>query len=332
MDPVRRRLLEGTALAALGSSFARAQAPARVPQVTIAVAVNYGEKGREWLRAEFAALGWVDGRNLSLSFVHILEAPKDIAEARARQVVASRPDVISIPGSPELFVFQRLTKEIPVVFENLAVDPVSLGLVESLGRPGGNITGTSHDWKEILAMQWGLLKEIRPTLKRGGVLLAEEWLAEEGFRTTFMPIYRQGWDMAAARLGIEIREIAVAKDAPIASLAVAIRKSRAEALLLMMPTGRSDLIAFLEKAAIPACSGGDGFVRRGGLLSVAPDYDEGVRQGIAIVARILRGESPATIPVYQGTRYPIAVNLRTARAMKITIPQSILLRADLVVE
>ncbi len=330
MDPIRRRLLEGAALAALGSSFARAQAPARIARVTIAV--NTGEKGRERNRVGFAAHGWVDGRNLALSYVDIWDAPEDIAEARAKEVVASRPDVISILGGPELFVFQRLTKEIPIVFVNLGVDPVSLGLVEGLRHPGGNITGTSHDWKEMSALQWGLLKEIRPAMKLGGVLISKELHAEDGWRMKFLPIYRQGWALAAARLGIEIREVVVAEDAPIASLSAAIRRSRVEALLLMMPTGRSDLIAFLEKAAIPACDGAGDFVRRGGLLSTGIDFAEGVRQAIAIVARILRGESPATIPVFQGTRYPIEVNLRTARAMKITIPQSILLRADLVVE
>ena len=304
-----------------------AQQPARVARVVFAQ--NNSEGARKRFRALFAEYGWVEGRNIALSFVDIVEAPKAEAEARAREVVASRPDAIVIIASPEIALLKRLTKDIPIVFYNLGYDPARLGLVESVRRPGGNVTGTSLHFERLGAKAWEMLKEILPAIKRGGVLREPIDLEDEVLRG-MDSINREAWQTAASRLGIEIREIVVPEKATLAMAEEAIRKSKSDALFISMnPPG---LIAFLEKARIPACGVRFAFARNGGLLAVSFDWEEGDKQAVAIVARTLRGESPAAIPVYQHNTYGFAVNLRTARAMGITIPASIRIQATEVIE
>ena len=325
----RRRLLLAAALCCPAAALA--EAPARVAHVVIA----YGEpseKRRESHRALFAEHGWVAGRNLALSYVNVVGAPnKAEAEARAREVVASRPDAILMIASAPMAIFKRLTRDIPVVFFDLAIDPAKLGLVESLRRPGGNFTGTSHFWEETLGKMWAVLKEVRPAMKRGAEL-GEKWDPQDDFYEAFPAagsIDQETKRAIAKRLGIEIVEIDVSKGATLAVVVQAIRKARPDALLTdIYPPG---LFAFLEEARIPAI-GRVPFARSGGLLGMGIDPEEGFRQAVAIVARILRGESPATIPVYQGTRYHFAVNLRTARAMGLAIPVSVLVQATEVIE
>ena len=142
-------------------------------------------------------------------------------------------------------------------------------------------------------------------------------------------VHREDVRTTANRLGIEIRDVLV----PSATLALAtdaIRKSKSDALVDW--TEIPGLPAFLKEARIPACGVGFAFARNGGLLAASFDFNEGTKQAVAIVARILRGESPATIPIYEGTRYGFAVNLRTARAMALTIPASIRIQATEVIE
>ena len=310
-----------------------AQGPARIARVVIAQKVS--EKSRELWRAEFAKHGWVDGRNLALSFVDVREAPEGEAEARAREVIASRPDAILMLASAEIALFKRLTKDIPFVFYNGGTDPARLGLVESLRRPGGNITGTSLHMDRIWAKAWAMLKEIHPAMKRGGVLSDledhdrypnEDWSRADS-------VHREDMQATASRLGIEIRDVFIPKGATLVMAMDAIRKSKSEALRIDAAwTKFPGLIASLEKARILTCGFTLAFVRGGGLLTFTFDFEEGQTQAVAIVARILRGESPATIPIYESVRYHVAVNLRTARAMGFTIPASIRIQATEVIE
>ncbi len=324
---MRRTLLALGAIALCRPATVLAQNPARIARVVFAQ--NNSERARKRFRALFAEYGWVEGRNIALSFVDIVGAPKAEAEARAREVVASRPDAILIVGSTEIGIFKRLTKDIPIVFYNLGFDPARLGLVESLRRPGGNITGTALHFERLWAKAWEMLKEIHPAMKRGGVL-GEPIDLDDEVERGMDSIHRDAWRAAASRLGIEIREIVVPEKATLAMAEEAIRKSKSDALVIWMePPG---LIAFLEKARIPACGLRFAFAQNGGLLAVSFDWEEGDKQAVAIVARILRGESPATIPVYQHNDYGFAVNLRTARAMGITIPAAIRIQATEVIE
>ena len=222
-----------------------AQQAARV--VRVVFAQNNSEKARERFRALFAEHGWVEGRNLALSYVDIVGAPKAEAEARARAVVASRPDAIVIIASPEIALFKRLTKDIPIVFFNLGFDPARIGIVESIRRPGGNITGTSLHFERLWAKAWEMLKEIQPAAKRGGVL-REPIEPDHELVRGMVSTYQEAWQAVASRLGIEIREIVVPEEATLAMAVDAVRKSKSDALVIWKnPPG---LIDFLEKARI----------------------------------------------------------------------------------
>jgi putative ABC transport system substrate-binding protein len=331
MDRTRRKLIGGGTLALCWPATVLAQDPKRIARVVIAQKIS--EKSRELFRAEFAKHDWVEGRNLAMSSVDIVNAPKAEAEARAREVVAGRPDAILMLPGAEMALFKRLTNDIPVVFYNLAIDPSKIGLVESLRRPGGNFTGTSHNYELLNTKAWAMLKEIHPAMKRGGSL--GEKNSDNDFYKAFPKaesIDQESMKSAARFLGIEIREIIVPKDATFAMVVEAIRKPKPDALVIDWNlTKIPGLMAFLEKAGILTC-GTLEVVRNGGLLALTFDFSEGAKQAVAIVARILRGESPATIPVYQGTRYGLALNLRTARAMRLTIPASIRIQATEVIE
>ena len=323
----RRQLLGATIAAASLPATVFAQTPARIARVVMAQ--NLSEASREAYRAEFAKHGWVDGRNLVLSFVDVRDAPEALAEARAREVVASRPDAIMMLASAEIVLFKRLTKDIPFVFYNLGVDPAQTGLVESLARPGGNFTGTSHHLGQVHNKAWSMLKEIHPAVARGGeVYFRDERYGQDELFRKSEAVQRESMQATASRLGITIQTAFVPREATLAQVVDVIRKSRFDALAIAYDVIElPGLIAWLEKARIPAFSNVAAFVRKGGLLAVTFDFREGAFQAVAMVARILRGESPATMPIYEGTRYQIAVNLGTARAMGLAIPASVRIQA-----
>ena len=282
----------------------------------------------------FAAEGFVEGRNLALEYMGLQKLVRQGSNwgQKLREVVASRPDVILVigAGGPYLQTLKRLTSEVPIVFYILTTDPVRMGLVESLRRPGGNLTGTAWPpFEAITIKSWELLKELRPAARRIGALLGRDdvggvWMAE----------LRAAQIAAAARLGLERVEIVVRTTEGFAPVERAIRSAQIDLLDPENGTDwpwRADLLGFLARSGIPAVWD-EVWVKDGGLLSLNASFEELSREAVRIVAKILRGEKPATIPVYVATRFKITVNLRTARAMKLTIPPSILLRADVVVE
>lgn len=335
-DKGRRALIGLGASALCWPATILAQAQRRVSRVVVATPLD--EKARGRFRAAFAEHGWVDGRNLELKFVPVAGAPEGEAAMLARAVVASRPDAILIVASTEMSHIERLTKDIPIVFYNLGTDPAKTGLVQSLSRPGGNITGTSLEFELVWPKAWEMLKQIHPTMKRGGLVVPAETetpaeLERKGGPSRHVAELKQSQQAAAGRLGIELGDVAVSHPVNLANTVDAIRKSKAEALVLWIPWQEMPgLLDVLETDRIPACALGFSFVRKGGLLAVGFDFSEGERQAIAIVARILAGQSPASIPVYQGTRYRYAVNVRVARAMGLAIPGSLRMQAAEVVE
>jgi putative ABC transport system substrate-binding protein len=277
----------------------------------------------------FAEQGFIERRNLALEYVDF--DPSDMAEVerRARAVIARRPDVILVAGD-NIGLFARLTKDIPIVFYYMGFDPLRAGYVQSYSRPGGNVTGImfyppGHELKG-----WELLKEMVPNARRIGVL---EYQDDPGGPWT--PDVRSMQLAAASRLGLELVRIAVPADSVFAVIERAIRDARIDLLAGNFDEDAPwtpDLMRFLERSRIPAAWSGPGIVRRGGLLSAGPSWAGQYTTAVTIVARVLRGASPATIPVHAPTSFTTAINLRTARAMGLTVPASILLRADVVVD
>lgn len=299
----------------------------RIPRVVLVTYDPASEDRKKWYRKEFAEYGLVDGRNVELSWVDIHpRAPVEVIEARAKEVVASRPDLIGMLFSDVLFTFQRLTRDIPIVFNNFAFDPVAVGLVESNRRPGGNITGTSHGDEEMIPKGWSLLKELVPLMRRGGHLYVQEEI-----RSRYWPLRRAAMAAAALRLGIEIPEIGLPFGTPDKEVIAAIRAARVDALGLGV-WGTPGIIDFLRLEKIPTMAGPKE-VEKGLLVGIAPDMEETWKQARVMIAKILGGESPATIPIYkasQATR--LFINMRAAREMRLKVPEWMVVQAYRVFE
>jgi putative ABC transport system substrate-binding protein len=238
--------------------------------------------------------------------------------------------VVMLPGW-EAILFQRLTREIPLVFVNFGGDPVGTGLVRSLRRPGGNVTGSAQNMMSMTSKLFELLREFRPGGKRGGVLVKESSL-----RARHMLQGREEIARAGTLLGLDIAAIAVPDDPTMAMAQGALERARPDYLFvtddLYEKPVLPELIAYLERARIPAVWISRDLVRRGGLVSFTPDVAQGRRNAVEIAARILRGENPGTIPVYQTDRYHVTINRRTADAMGLQVSPALLTRADEVVD
>ena len=271
-------------------------------------------------------LGWSEGHNVRID---IRFGANDVDHDRtyATELAALAPDVILAGGTLGVSALQRVTHTIPIVFVGVS-DPVGAGLVDTLARPGGNVTGfmlfeysSSGKWLE-------LLKEIMPRLTRAAVL-----------RDSANPagIAQFGAIQAAAQsLGVEMNPIGI-RDAGEIERAVAAFAHSANGGLIVTP-GASDsvhrdlIIALAARHKLPAVYGFRFDVTGGGLISYGVDHVDQFRHAAAYVDRILKGEKSADLPVQAPTKYELWVNLKTAKALGLTVPQSILARADGVIE
>lgn len=231
-------------------------------------------------------------------------------------------------GSPALDALYRATSSIPVVFVVVA-DPVGAGYVRSLGRPGGNITGFSTFEPEIGGKWLELLRETAPGLRRVAGILDP---AFKGFAALW-----QATERAAPGLGLQAARIDFRTSADELEPAVAAFAKEPDGALVVLPTAlnnlhRDRIFALAARHRLPAIYPFEVYARDGGLMSYGFDSNDLFRQGASYVDRILRGESPANLPVRAPTKYTLVVNLRTAKAMGLAIPESILARANEVIE
>ena len=271
----------------------------------------------------FASHGFVEGRNLKLEYVERVATPGEL-EAKAREIVASRPDLICVGGIRFASLFRRLTGEIPIVFFDVS-DPVRNALVASIPRPGGNVTGTSNREVELLGKRLELLMELRPGKRRLGVLVPD---GEAG------DLMREDLAAVSRRLGWKPVEITRQLGAPIEAVLEAIASARPDALVVTGANRTLDsrLRTYLVSAAMPAVFSQAAVVTQGGLLSLGIDDEDLNRRTTEMMVRILRGAKPSQIPVDELSRVVLALNLRTATEMRLVVPQSIRQRADVVIE
>ena len=244
----------------------------------------------------------------------------------ATELVALAPDVILAPGSSSTGPLLQATRTIPIVFATIA-DPVAAGYVESLSRPGGNVTGfSSYDYS--IGGKWlQLLKEISPSLVRVAFIRDPATPAGIGQLAAVQAV--------AASLGVELVLINL-RDPDELGRAIAAFARPASALLVAQSAGaavhRKLLVALAAKHRLPAVYPGRHFVAIGGLMSYGPDLFDQYRQAAGYVDRILKGEKPADLPVQASSKYTLAINLKAAKALGITVPPSLLSRADEVIE
>jgi putative tryptophan/tyrosine transport system substrate-binding protein len=272
-------------------------------------------------------LGWTEGRNVRYEYRSRSSGNVDVARRNAAELVALEPDVILVGGATNVEALQRATRTIPIVFAGLT-DPVGAGFVESLARPGGNTTGlTSFEYG--LSAKWvELLKEIAPRLTRAGVLREQGssvgiglWAAMQG---------------AAPSLGIELRPIGARESSDVERGIAAFARGPNGGLVVTVgaiATRHRDLIVTLAaRHQLPAVYPFRYFVTSGGLLSYGPDINEQYRRAASYVDRILKGEKPADLPVQAPTKYELVINLKTAKALGLDVPATLLARADEVIE
>ena len=331
MPEIKRRefitLLSGAAVA--WPLAAGGQQPERMRR--IGVLMNLASDDAEG-QARLAAfhqglqqLGWTVGRNVQIDY-RWSAGNADYIRKFAAELVALAPDVIVSTGSPSVAVLQQATRSVPIVF-TAVVDPVGGGLVASLARPGGNATGfmlfeysTSGKWLE-------LLKEIAPRVMRAAVIRDPTLTAAVA---QFAAI--QG---AAGSLGVELSPIDM-RDAGEIERAVTAFSRVSNGGLIVTASGssarRSLIITLAARHKLPAVYAFRYFATSGGLISYGPDIIDPFRRAAGYVDRILKGEKPADLPVQTPTKYELVINLKTAKALGLEIPPTLLARADEVIE
>ncbi len=319
MNRGRRKLLLASAVAAAASRAPSWAASGGRPSSRVTWLLTRDEISEKRIRAAFASRGWIDGGNLALAF-----EPWTRDGSRLERIVAGHPDVIvNLGGGEELKILQRLTREIPVVFYNWAGDPVRSGVARTIARPGGNFTGAVVQWREIITKHWQLLKDFHPSMRRGACLLAE-------VKTTPHEDEEFGDALRAAEkgLGIEIAEITLPPTATASDIEGRVRAARVEALQVDFPI-TPELVAFVSRTRVPTAGYSFRRARLGGaIVGISFEWDEGESHAVDAVVRIIRGERPASMPVYMTSRYAIALNARLAREAGLAIPPSVLLQAQ----
>jgi len=278
--------------------------------------------------AAFAArlreLGWVEGRTVAIEYRWSEGRSERYAEIAA-EFVRLKVDVILTVGSAVPSVRQATTV-IPIVFA-VAIDPVGSGLVASLAKPGGNVTGLSIQANELAGKRLELLREVMPALRRLAIMFNAD---------NTQPVLEMGETQAEARrLGLEITPLAIRRAEDIAP-AFQDLKSKADAVYVavdqLMVANRERILTFALNERLPTVFSERDFVKAGAFLSYGPSYSDLFRHSADYVDRILRGAKPSDIPVEQPTKFELVINLTTAKAVGLTIPQSLLLRADEVIE
>ena len=325
---MRRRefitLLGGAAVWPLG---ARAQQPTKLPTVGFLGATTPSAQ-KKWTDAfvqRLRDLDWIEGRTIAIEY-RWAEGRTDRATQIFAEFVRLNVEVIVTHPTPLALAAKQTTSLIPIVFA-VAGDPVGTGLVASLARPGGNVTGLSLQIPDTISKQLELLREVVPDLRRLAIL------ANIGNPIAVQEM--RGVQEVARMLGIEVTTSEILRGEDIAPAFEALN-GRADALYVctepLVNTNRVRTNALALNAHLPSVVGYPEFVEAGGLISYGPNYPALFRRAADFVDKILRGAKPADIPVEQPTKFDLIINLKTARALGLEVPPTLLARADEVIE
>lgn len=281
----------------------------------------------EALRAGLKELGYIEGKNLRLSARWNESESFDHLPDLAAELLRDKPDVfVSSPVRPALAI-HKLTRTVPIVLAS-GTGAVQLGLAISLARPGGNVTGMTNQGDELAQKQIELLKAIVPGISRLGVLTT-------GLSTTHSEQWR-GAQQAAQALKLKLVEVRVGAPGELSRIASVCGKGGCQGLLVMLDpyfsTWRPQIIQGAARSRLPAIYFSEMFTREGGLISYGADIPELWRRAASFVDKILRGANPGELPIEQPTKFELVVNVKAAKALGLTIPQSVLVRADKVIE
>lgn len=287
-----------------------------------------GQSALEQFPAALAKLGYGVGRNLVIEWRWADGMTGNLPELAAG-LVRARVDVIVARTNDPIRAAMGATRSIPIVMLN-GNFPVETGLVKSLARPGGNVTGTAYISPETMAKQLQLLKEIVPRARRVAIL----W-SNASSTSQYEQVVRASLDRAAGNLDLRIQYFEIRRPEDIAAALEEISSSNFDALWYqgssILRTRTEQIIAALLKRRLPSIGNIPLFAERGGLAHYAPDVEEFFERTAGYVDRILKGAKPWDLPVHQPTKYELVVNVETARAIGIAIPPAVLARADRVI-
>ena len=321
-------------LAALGGAAAAWPLAARAQQAGKPPTIGFlGQTtlsgGSEWVAAfvqRLHELGWNEGRTIAIEYRWAEGREERFAEIAA-EFVRLRVDVIVTSGTPQVLAAKQATSVVPIVFAT-AGDPVRTGVVASLARPGGNVTGLSNQNTDLAGKRLELLREVVPGLRRVAII--------GNFGNPAIMLELSEVQAAARTLGLEVAILEIRHAQDISYPAFEALKGRSEALYVctdaLINTNRIRINILAVGARLPTMHGSRDYVEAGGLMSLGANFPDQFRRAADYVDKILRGAKAGDIPVEQPTKFDLIINLTTAKALGLTVPQSLLARADEVIE
>jgi len=331
--PVLRRrnfiaLLGGGLLAAAaGPRALRAQQHGNLPTIGFLGATT-PKVWSAWVAAflqRLGELGWVDGRNVAIEY-RWAEGREDRYAEFAREFIRLKVGVIVTSGTGPVMAVKKATSDIPIVFA-AAGDPVGTGIVAGLARPGGNVTGLSNQQTDLAGNRLELLREVAPSLRRVAVM--------GNVKTPNVTLEMNEVEVVAPKLGLEVITMKINKTEDIVP-GIESLKGRVDGLYVctdpLLTTHAARINSFAISEKLPTMYAFREYVLNGGLMSYGPNFPDLFRRAGDFVDKILRGMKPADIPVEQPVKFDLIINLKTAKALGLTIPESFLLRANEVIE
>ena len=325
----RRQFISALGVAAAWPVTAQAQKDGRTRQIAILMRRNDDPDSKAFLEAfhqRLQKLGWTEGTNLRIDVRFAADASQ--FEPLAKELVSLQPDVILAQTTPLVAAVLRTTQSIPIVFATGVSDPVGSGFVQSLARPGGNVTGFLLYEEGIVGKWLAMLKEIAPTVKRAA-LIADP-------RNTPYDYYLRAAQAAAPGLGIDIVPMRLDGAADLEQAITSFANVPNGGLVILPDAGnvanRNKFITLTVRVRLPAVYPLRLYVIAGGLMSYSTDRVDQFRQAAGYVDRILKGEKPSDLPVQAPTRFETVVNLKAAKLIGFDAPPSLLVRADEVIE
>src|SRR6266508_4113798 len=280
----------------------------------------------ETLRQRLRELGYLEGQNIAFEF-RFGEGKPDRLTGLAAELAGLKVDILVPSGTPASEAVKQATRTIPIVMAQLA-DPVGAGLVASLGRPGGNVTGLTTQDADLGGKRLELLLQVVPRVSHLALLIDET--------SPGTVLIAKGTQAAAAALGLRLQSLGVRDPGELDRAFAAMKEARARALIVesssMLFTWRERLADLALKNRLPTMFAQRAYAQAGGLMAYAADFSDLFRRAATYVDKILKGAKPADLPVEQPTKFDLVINLKTAKALGLTIPPSVLTRADEVIQ
>ena len=302
------------------------QQAVKVPRIGVLISTSSGDRYYQALREGLRELGYVEGRNIAIEW-RFAQGRIDQAPRLATELTGLKVDVLVLSSTTGAQAAKQRTQSLPIVLAAV-LDPVGSGLVDTLARPGGNVTGLSLMSPEVSVKRLELLLEL---LKRAtGDLSSVAVLWNPGHpaeRTMLKEI-----EAAASSIRVRLQPIEARIPSDLAAAFSRINKRYVDGLLVgheaLFFARRTEIVALAAKRRLPAIYGSREFVEAGGLMSYGPSIADSFRRAAVYVDKILKGAKPGDLPIEQPTKFELVINLKTAKALGVTIPQSVLLRAD----